>query len=62
MKIILMTIKKVLKRESVNHQGEATMPEFNPMIMKVDADQKYRIENGRKQKTHYYAIVGRKTG
>ena len=28
MKIVLMTLKKVLAREAVNHEGEATMPRF----------------------------------
>jgi lipopolysaccharide/colanic/teichoic acid biosynthesis glycosyltransferase len=28
LKIILMTIKKVLKREGISHEGEATMKEF----------------------------------
>lgn len=29
-KIILMTIWKILKREGINQQGQATMEEFNP--------------------------------
>jgi sugar transferase EpsL len=30
-RIILMTLKKVLKREGISHQGDATMPEFKPI-------------------------------
>jgi len=31
-KILLMTVAKVLKREGINQPGEATMSEFNPQI------------------------------
>jgi len=31
-KIIFMTIWKILKREGINQQGQATMEEFNPQI------------------------------
>ncbi len=37
-KIILMTIKKVLKKDDISAQSEATMPEFNPQITQIDAD------------------------
>lgn len=37
MKIILMTITKVLKREGINANGVATMPEFNPQITQSNA-------------------------
>ena len=37
-KIILMTIKKVLKREGISHQGDATMPEFNPMTKQINVE------------------------
>jgi sugar transferase EpsL len=42
MKIILMTVKKVLKREGISALGEATMPEFNPRITQISADEKKR--------------------
>lgn len=38
MKIILMTVKKVLAREGISHEGDATMPEFNPTILNTDTD------------------------
>ena len=38
LKIILMTVLKVVKREGISAQGEATMPEFNPQITQIDAD------------------------
>jgi sugar transferase EpsL len=38
-KIIFLTVIKVFKREGISAQGEATMPEFNPMILKINADQ-----------------------
>ena len=38
LQIIGMTIKKVLKREGVSAEGDATMPEFNPQITQIDAD------------------------
>ncbi len=37
-KIILMTIRKVLKREGISSDGEATAAEFNPQITQIDAD------------------------
>ena len=37
-KIILMTIKKVLKREGISQEGEATAAEFNPQITQINAD------------------------
>ena len=43
MKIILMTIKKVLKREGINAAGEATMPEFNPPIRLLNSAAPLRI-------------------
>lgn len=38
LKIIALTIKKVLKREGITAQGEATMPEFDPQITQINAD------------------------
>ncbi len=38
LKIILMTIRKVLKKEGINAAGEATAAEFNPQITQIDAD------------------------
>jgi sugar transferase EpsL len=35
-KIIGMTIRKILKREGINHPGQPTMKEFNPRIKKED--------------------------
>jgi sugar transferase EpsL len=40
LKIIGMTIKKVLKREGINQEAQATMEEFNPQITQIDADLK----------------------
>ena len=37
-KIILMTVVKVLKREGISETGEASMTEFNPQITQIDAD------------------------
>lgn len=37
-KIILMTIRKVFLREGISAAGEATMPEFNPKVTRIDAD------------------------
>lgn len=39
-KIILMTIGKVLSREGISQAGEATMPEFNPRITQISSDLK----------------------
>jgi sugar transferase EpsL len=38
MKIILLTIKKVMMREGINAEGAATMPEFKPQIPTIDTD------------------------
>ena len=38
LKIIGMTVLKVLKREGISAEGEATMPEFNPQITQINAD------------------------
>lgn len=38
LKIIGMTLLKVLRREGISAEGEATMPEFNPQITQIDAD------------------------
>lgn len=38
LKIIAMTIKKVLLQEGISAAGEATMAEFNPEITQVDAN------------------------
>jgi sugar transferase EpsL len=38
LEIIGMTVLKVLKREGISAEGEATMPEFNPQITQIDAD------------------------
>lgn len=35
LKIIWMTIMKVIKREGISHEGHATMEEFNPQITTV---------------------------
>ena len=35
LKIILMTVVKVLKREGINADGEATAAEFNPQITQI---------------------------
>lgn len=37
-KIILITILKVLKREGINQAGQATAEEFNPQITQINAD------------------------
>jgi len=37
-RILLMTVKKVLRREGINQAGEATAAEFNPQITQIDAD------------------------
>jgi len=34
-KIIAMTVMKVLKREGINQNGEATASEFNPQISQI---------------------------
>jgi len=38
LKIIGITILKVLRREGISQKGEATMGEFNPQITQIDAD------------------------
>ena len=38
LKIIGMTIKKVLKREGITAAGEAMAAEFNPQITQIGAD------------------------
>jgi len=38
LKIIGMTVLKVLKREGISAEGEATMSEFNPQITQIHAD------------------------
>jgi len=37
-KILLMTVKKVLRREGINQAGLATAAEFNPQITQIGAD------------------------
>ncbi len=37
-KIIFLTIWKILKREGINQHGQATAEEFNPQITQIDAD------------------------
>ena len=37
-KIIFLTVLKVLKREGISAEGEATMSEFNPQITQISAD------------------------
>ena len=37
-KIVLMTVVKVLRRDGISQDGEATMKEFNPQITQIDAD------------------------
>jgi len=37
-KILAMTIWKIVKREGINQPGQATMEEFNPQITQIDAD------------------------
>lgn len=37
LKIIIMTIFKVLRREGISAEGEETMAEFNPQIIPCDA-------------------------
>ena len=37
-RIILMTVMKVLKREGISQDGEATMEEFNPQITQISTD------------------------
>ena len=37
-KIILMTVWKIFKREGISQEGEATASEFNPQITQIDAD------------------------
>ena len=38
LRIIGMTVMKVLKREGISAEGEATAAEFNPQITQIDAD------------------------
>ena len=38
LKIIVLTVLKVIKREGIAADGEATMHEFNPQITQIDAD------------------------
>ena len=38
LKIIFKTVAKVLKREGISQEGEATVAEFNPQISQIDAD------------------------
>jgi len=38
LKIVGMTVKKVLKREGISQDGQATASEFNPQITQIDAD------------------------
>jgi lipopolysaccharide/colanic/teichoic acid biosynthesis glycosyltransferase len=38
LKIISMTILKILKREGISQPGQATMEEFNPQISQIDRD------------------------
>lgn len=38
LRIIAMTVVKVLKREGISQKGEATMAEFNPQITQINAD------------------------
>ncbi|PID40448.1 MAG: sugar transferase [Proteobacteria bacterium] len=38
MKIIFMTVMKVVRREGISGAGEATMSEFYPQIRRIDAD------------------------
>jgi len=38
LKIVGMTVLKVLRRERISQEGEATMPEFNPQISQNNAD------------------------
>jgi sugar transferase EpsL len=38
LKIVGMTIKKVLKREGIRTEGEATAAEFNPQITQINAN------------------------
>lgn len=38
LKIIAMTVLKVLKREGISQEGEATAKEFDPQITQTDAD------------------------
>ena len=37
-KIIFLTIRKILEREGINQPGQATAEEFNPQITQIDAD------------------------
>jgi len=39
-KIIVITIWKILKREGINQEGQATMEEFNPQIAQIGVDLK----------------------
>jgi sugar transferase EpsL len=38
LKIICMTVLKVLKREGISHDGEATMVEFDPRVSQTQTD------------------------
>lgn len=38
LRIIGRTVVKVVKREGISAEGEATMPEFNPQITQMDTD------------------------
>ncbi|MDZ7696578.1 MAG: sugar transferase [Deltaproteobacteria bacterium] len=52
LKIIGMTMVKVLKREGISAEGEATMPEFNPQITQITQKGKFgKKESGRFERT-----------
>ena len=38
LKIIALTVLKVIRREGISADGEATMPEFNPQITRIGTD------------------------
>jgi sugar transferase EpsL len=38
LKIIVLTILKILKREGINQPGQATAEEFNPQDPRVNTD------------------------
>jgi len=44
LKIIALTIWKILKREGISQPGQATAEEFNPQITQINPD--YEIKNG----------------
>jgi hypothetical protein len=50
LKIIALTIWKILKREGISHEGQATMEEFMGTHAKAPADKLAAAKNAEEQK------------